>query len=368
MFFCFFRPWMEIFLTRTETGVVLLQPLSLRLLKTYQPLPTTQNLQASQLRSATRYSSILKLICDALLIILPTCNHALSDWKFIAIFYQVLCSERHPLSNYFHSSYMGSWDFFVERLNEYVCDICTQFQFYMSQHKKICTTNTLGIGFGSNFYFSFNVMKRIEGKDGFLFFNLWGTVTAQFCKSFMAVIFLRAVFNCTLSQHSCSNLRLVNLIVEGGFGSDHKDWRCFFLHVCKSAFLISSLLCLHLWSLQGSQVILTTLSYQFGYLCRCWAVTWAVVSPVLSFWFGQGSAAQEPIVRSARSMLDSSTYLLETARSLVLNPKDPPTWSILAGHSRTVSDSIKSLITSIRSVLSSPAATSVPAGLSWIQI
>uniref|UniRef100_A0A673CK80 Talin 2b n=1 Tax=Sphaeramia orbicularis TaxID=375764 RepID=A0A673CK80_9TELE len=62
----------------------------------------------------------------------------------------------------------------------------------------------------------------------------------------------------------------------------------------------------------------------------------------------EGSAAQEPIVRSARSMLDSSTFLLETARSLVLNPKDPPTWSILAGHSRTVSDSIKSLITSIR--------------------
>ncbi|MEQ2170449.1 Talin-2, partial [Goodea atripinnis] len=62
----------------------------------------------------------------------------------------------------------------------------------------------------------------------------------------------------------------------------------------------------------------------------------------------EGSVAQEPIVRSARSMLDSSTYLIETARSLVLNPKDPPTWSILAGHSRTVSDSIKSLITSIR--------------------
>uniref|UniRef100_A0A8C2I8Q0 Talin 2 n=1 Tax=Cyprinus carpio TaxID=7962 RepID=A0A8C2I8Q0_CYPCA len=62
----------------------------------------------------------------------------------------------------------------------------------------------------------------------------------------------------------------------------------------------------------------------------------------------EGSAAQEPILRSARSMLDSSTHLLETARSLILNPKDPPTWSILAGHSRTVSDSIKSLITSIR--------------------
>ncbi|KAJ8417322.1 hypothetical protein AAFF_G00285490 [Aldrovandia affinis] len=62
----------------------------------------------------------------------------------------------------------------------------------------------------------------------------------------------------------------------------------------------------------------------------------------------EGSAAQEPILRSACAMLDSSTHLLKTARSLVLNPKDPPTWSVLAGHSRTVSDSIKSLITSIR--------------------
>ncbi|KAG8001427.1 Talin-2 [Nibea albiflora] len=62
----------------------------------------------------------------------------------------------------------------------------------------------------------------------------------------------------------------------------------------------------------------------------------------------EGSAAQEPILHSARSMLDSSTHLLKTARSLVINPKDPPTWSGLAGHSRTVSDSIKSLITAIR--------------------
>uniref|UniRef100_A0A673MXQ0 Talin 2a n=1 Tax=Sinocyclocheilus rhinocerous TaxID=307959 RepID=A0A673MXQ0_9TELE len=62
----------------------------------------------------------------------------------------------------------------------------------------------------------------------------------------------------------------------------------------------------------------------------------------------EGSAAQEPIIQSARAMLDSSTHLLKTARSLVMNPKDPPTWSLLASHSRTVSDSIKSLITAIR--------------------
>lgn len=93
----------------------------------------------------------------------------------------------------------------------------------MSQHRKVCTANMGGIGLKFNFPFSFNVKKRLEEKDGFLFFNLSGTVLAQSSKSFMAVICWRAVFNGTLSQHSCSNLQLVNLIVEGGFGSDHKD-------------------------------------------------------------------------------------------------------------------------------------------------
>ncbi|XP_040198990.1 talin-2 isoform X2 [Rana temporaria] len=62
----------------------------------------------------------------------------------------------------------------------------------------------------------------------------------------------------------------------------------------------------------------------------------------------EGSNAQEPILVSAVTMLESSSSLIKTARSLAINPKDPPTWSNLAGHSRVVSDSIKSLITSIR--------------------
>uniref|UniRef100_A0A6I8NXF9 Talin 2 n=1 Tax=Ornithorhynchus anatinus TaxID=9258 RepID=A0A6I8NXF9_ORNAN len=62
----------------------------------------------------------------------------------------------------------------------------------------------------------------------------------------------------------------------------------------------------------------------------------------------EGSQAQEPILISAKTMLESSSFLIKTARSLAINPKDPPTWSVLAGHSHTVSDSIKSLITSIR--------------------
>lgn len=56
----------------------------------------------------------------------------------------------------------------------------------------------------------------------------------------------------------------------------------------------------------------------------------------------------EPIVAAAKTMLESSTGLIQTARSLAVNPKDPPKWSVLAGHSRTVSDSIKKLITNMR--------------------
>lgn len=58
----------------------------------------------------------------------------------------------------------------------------------------------------------------------------------------------------------------------------------------------------------------------------------------------------EPIISAAKTMLESSAGLIQTARSLAVNPKDPPKWSVLAGHSRTVSDSIKKLITNMRQV------------------
>ncbi|XP_033020521.1 talin-1 isoform X4 [Lacerta agilis] len=62
----------------------------------------------------------------------------------------------------------------------------------------------------------------------------------------------------------------------------------------------------------------------------------------------EGRRAMEPIISSAKTMLESSAGLIQTARSLAVNPKDPPKWSVLAGHSRTVSDSIKKLITNMR--------------------
>lgn len=62
----------------------------------------------------------------------------------------------------------------------------------------------------------------------------------------------------------------------------------------------------------------------------------------------EGRRAMEPILSAAKTMLESSAGLIQTARSLAVNPKDPPKWSVLAGHSRTVSDSIKKLITNMR--------------------
>ncbi|XP_041426896.1 talin-1 isoform X2 [Xenopus laevis] len=62
----------------------------------------------------------------------------------------------------------------------------------------------------------------------------------------------------------------------------------------------------------------------------------------------EGLRAMEPIVTAAKLMLESSSGLIQTARSLAANPKDPPQWSVLAGHSRNVSDSIKKLITNMR--------------------
>lgn len=58
--------------------------------------------------------------------------------------------------------------------------------------------------------------------------------------------------------------------------------------------------------------------------------------------------AQEPITSAGKSIIDGSCSMILAAKSLALNPKDPPTWQSLANHSKSVSDSIKKLVSSIR--------------------
>lgn len=59
-------------------------------------------------------------------------------------------------------------------------------------------------------------------------------------------------------------------------------------------------------------------------------------------------SAQEPIISYGKSIIDASSSMIMSAKSLALNPKDPPGWQTLANHSKNVSDSIKKLVTSIK--------------------
>lgn len=44
----------------------------------------------------------------------------------------------------------------------------------------------------------------------------------------------------------------------------------------------------------------------------------------------------------------ASASILKTAKHLVVTPKDPPTWQLLANQSKSASESIKKLVASIR--------------------
>nr|XP_022902800.1 talin-2 isoform X2 [Onthophagus taurus] len=61
----------------------------------------------------------------------------------------------------------------------------------------------------------------------------------------------------------------------------------------------------------------------------------------------QGRQAQEPILDAGRKIIDSSCAVIQAAKSLVVLPKDPPTWHQFASNSKNVSDAIKKLISSI---------------------
>ncbi len=62
----------------------------------------------------------------------------------------------------------------------------------------------------------------------------------------------------------------------------------------------------------------------------------------------QGRATQEPILQSGHFIIEGSCSMIHSAKSLAVNPKDPPTWQSLANSSKSVSDAIKKLVSSIR--------------------
>lgn len=62
-------------------------------------------------------------------------------------------------------------------------------------------------------------------------------------------------------------------------------------------------------------------------------------------------SAQEPILSAGETIIDATSAMILAAKSLVITPKDPPTWQFLANHSKNVSDSVKKLVAYIRFVL-----------------
>ena len=61
-----------------------------------------------------------------------------------------------------------------------------------------------------------------------------------------------------------------------------------------------------------------------------------------------GREAQKPILDAGKQIINGSVAMIYSAKSLAVNPQDPPTWQSLANSSKSVSDSIKKLLSSIR--------------------
>jgi talin len=62
----------------------------------------------------------------------------------------------------------------------------------------------------------------------------------------------------------------------------------------------------------------------------------------------EAHASQEPILSAGQQMVNSSSSLISAAKSLAVNPKDAPTWQLLASQSKAVSDAIKKLLQAIK--------------------
>ena len=64
----------------------------------------------------------------------------------------------------------------------------------------------------------------------------------------------------------------------------------------------------------------------------------------------QGRQSQEPILSAARSVIDGACRIVECSKILIINSKEPSLWQQLATHTKSVSESIKRLATSVKYV------------------
>ncbi|GFR75669.1 kynurenine/alpha-aminoadipate aminotransferase mitochondrial, partial [Elysia marginata] len=62
----------------------------------------------------------------------------------------------------------------------------------------------------------------------------------------------------------------------------------------------------------------------------------------------QAREAQEPISQAGRAMIEGACNMLQAAKQLAVNPKDPPTYQLYSHHSKSVSEAIKRLVSAIK--------------------
>ena len=68
----------------------------------------------------------------------------------------------------------------------------------------------------------------------------------------------------------------------------------------------------------------------------------------LFLFFSQARKAQEPIISAGKAMMDGACNMVAAAKQLAVNPKDPPTYQLYSNHSKSVSEAIKRLVSSIK--------------------
>lgn len=61
-----------------------------------------------------------------------------------------------------------------------------------------------------------------------------------------------------------------------------------------------------------------------------------------------GREARKPIVTAGLDVLDGACNIIKSAKSLGMNPKEPAAWQQLAEHTKSVSDSVRQLVSAIR--------------------
>ena len=62
----------------------------------------------------------------------------------------------------------------------------------------------------------------------------------------------------------------------------------------------------------------------------------------------QARKAQEPVRSASVQLIDGACHMVQAAKQLAVNPKDPPTYQQYSAHSKSVSDAIKKLLGAIK--------------------